>query len=154
MRLTTSWMRRRVASLTISGRCSARDTVATDTLAMAAISLTVLTRAGGAAFVPLPPCRPLDAFALNRPAPVCTVAVGGRYHPPHPARARRGRAPAIVSRLLLRCNVMDYMKIVAWARVHLIHAVRSCERRRGAQASASIGPLTDESPERLVSTPM
>jgi hypothetical protein len=36
----------RVVSLTISGRCKARDTVATDTFAAAAISLTVLPRAG------------------------------------------------------------------------------------------------------------
>src|SRR6185312_6286841 len=42
-------MRWRVTSLTTSGRCSARDAVATETLAMAAISLIVLTRAVGAA---------------------------------------------------------------------------------------------------------
>ena len=98
-------MRWRVTSLTTSGRCSARDTVATETLAMAAISLIVLTRAGvAAARVALAVGRlPLDPSELT----VYRLLVDAAPHDSTRLanqRAIRGRFPTRPQQFL--CNAM------------------------------------------------
>ena len=114
-----------MASLTTSGRCKARDTVATDTFAAAAISLTVLTRPGGASVLAntlLPPCRlRLDPSALTRPASRFAAVLRTISPAFFSARLRRFATIQQTPRLIVvQCNVMDYMKSLH-VRLHICY---------------------------------
>src|SRR5579859_4851528 len=104
----------RVVSLTISGRCKARDTVATDTLAAAAISLTVRARAGCApalGFGPSIPCRlRLELSPLTSRDLLLLHCFDDTTRPQAGTTRAGGLAPSPVGRALMQCNIMDYMK--------------------------------------------